>query len=152
MLACNDEMWLPSFRSSKPEIDSATWSLTSSSIPTSQGRACCSSMIIQGYKGWDYKRSYGQQSDIVRSTLTINLTLKIPLDPDSKSRESGECSTAPQTEILRAATFDNNLASSEMINASALQMRKFCLLPSVTSVVTAFENVGETETINPSVK
>jgi hypothetical protein len=71
----------------KPEIHWATSRLTALRTPSGQGEARRSGLIVQRYKRRDNECAQVRQPDIDRSTLTINWTSEIPVDPDGKPRE-----------------------------------------------------------------
>ena len=108
------------FKTRKLEINWATSRLTSLITPSGEEEACRSAMKVRWYEGLDDESANVWLADIGGCTPTINLMSEIPVDPDSKPRESSEDSPTPDSEILRATTFDDLLASDEIIKTFTL--------------------------------
>ena len=106
-------------------------------------------MIVQWYEDQDDESTNIRLPDIGGSTLMINSTSEIPVDPDGKPKENSEDSPTPDIEILGATAFDDLLASDETIDTFALQIGECSGLLGATMEVTTLENPGEIETINP---
>jgi hypothetical protein len=105
-------------------------------------------MIVQWYEDRDDESTNVQLADIGGSTLTINLTSEIPVDPDGEPSVSSEDSPTTDIEIPRATAFDDLLASDETHKILALSLGERIGLLGATMEGTALENPGEIDTIN----
>jgi hypothetical protein len=81
MTAYDQVLGLPWFNTHKSEIYRATGQLTSLRTPKREVEEDRSGMIVQWCKGRNDDSTYGQQSDVGGSTLTINLMSETLVDP-----------------------------------------------------------------------
>jgi len=79
----------------------------------------------------------------------IDSMSEIPVDPDGNPRPQCEDSPTPGIEILGATEFDHLFARDEIIETFTLGFGECSGLLGATMEVTALEDAGEIETINP---
>ena len=106
-------------------------------------------MRVQWSEGRDHKISDVLLTDISVSTPMIDSMSEIPVDPDGNPRPQCEDSPTPGIEILGATEFDHLFARDEIIETFTLGFGECSGLLGATMEVTALEDAGEIETINP---
>jgi hypothetical protein len=149
MTAYNQVLGLQWFKSGKPEIDCDTDLSTLLITRSGQDEARRLPMRMQWYECRDDESTNVWLPDSGGSTPTINCTSEIPVDADRNPRQSCEDIPTPDSETLRATTFDDPLDSNETIETFPLPFGECSGLLGATMKVITLENPGESETINP---